>query len=66
MLQTLDLQHRVALMLFVNSVAENAVAARILMQDNDPKKVLEMSFIAVHLQGRAYLGCKSEVWIPLP
>lgn len=29
-------------MLFVNSVAENAVAARILMQDNDPKKVLEM------------------------
>lgn len=41
-LQTLDLQHCVALMLFVNSVAENAVAARILMQDNDPKKVLEM------------------------
>lgn len=29
-------------MLFVNSVAENTVAARILMQDNDPKKVLEM------------------------
>lgn len=42
MLQTLDLQHCVALMLFVNSVAENAVAARILMQDKDPKKVLEM------------------------